>query len=409
MGGGVGHAISDLVVHDRRNRNDIVLLQKPEKTKYIDLCIENGIKVYIEASIDKIADKMRNVDIVILHWWHHPVMCRFLHDFPNIPVRLVLWSHISGCTYPMISYEYANKFSRIFFTSKYSLENSNWTNDEKREIIEKSDVIYGLGELSHMQPKLDYGLKSDNIKIGYTGTLTKSKICPEFPVICRKILNVIPNAEFFLLGDKESGAWMRDELLKLGIEDRVHFEGWVDNVNERLIDFDIFGYPLNPYHFGTTENSILEAMSVGLPIVLLNQATEKYIVTHNEDGILADGIEDYVDWVVELIKSEQMRKQLGRNAARSVWDKFSFKKNLERFQSEVNAIASLELSRVNFIDILGNESFDWFISAVSKEDRHILANGELNKIQPIFIEESKSSIIHFASVYPEDERLNLWR
>ena len=300
MGGGAGHAISDLVLHDKQNCHCIILLQKPEKTKYIDLCIENGIDVFVEVSIKIIVDLMKKTDIVILHWWHHPLMCRFLNDFPEEPVRLILWSHISGCTYPLLSYRFASKFFKIFFTSQYSLENPNWLESEREKICNMSCVIWGLSEVSAMQSKCDYRLKNDKYKIGYTGTLARSKIHPEFPTICKKILDAVPKAEFYLLGDKESGAWMIDKLQKLGIADKVHLEGDVNNVNDWLRDFDIFGDPLNPYQFATTENSILEAMSVGLPVVLLNQATEKYIVTHKEDGILADGIDDYVAWIVKL-------------------------------------------------------------------------------------------------------------
>ena len=406
MGGGVGHAISDLVTHDKNNAHMIVLLQKPEKTKYIDLCMRNRAEVFMECSIDKIADLMSKADVVILHWWHHPVMCRFLYDFPSAPIRLVLWSHISGCTYPMISHLFANKFSKVFFTSQYSLENVNWSEEEREKIRNKSSIVYGLGELSLMQQKCDYSLKNDKLKVGYIGTLAKSKIHPKFPAICKEILNIIPNAEFYLIGDMESGIWMRDELQTLEIADKVHFEGYADNVNEWLTYFDIFGYPLNPYHFGTTENSILEAMSAGLPVVLLNQATEKNIVTHNEDGILAEGIDDYAVWMARLADNEQFREKLGRNAAKSVYKKFSFQKNIECFQKEMNEIVKLEQLTINFRDVLGNEPYDWFLSAVSEEDKDILLGHKYDELQPIFMEKAKSSIPHFTDSYPEDKMLS---
>ncbi len=405
MGGGVGHAISDLVIHDTRNQHTIILLQKPEKSQYIDLCIKNNIRVFVEDSISEIKLLIAEADIVILHWWHHPIMCKFLYNFPEVFVRLVLWSHISGCTYPMISYQFANKFTRIFFTSKYSLDNSNWTEQERKNIYNKSNIIYGLGELSLMQQKSDYRLKNDKFKIGYVGTLAKSKLHPQFPISCQKILKVLPNAEFYLLGDIESGEWIRTEARELGILDKMHFEGFVDNVNEWLKKFDIFGYPLNPYHFATTENSILEAMSVGLPLVVLNQATEKYIVTHNEDGLLANGIENYVACVIQLAKSEQLRKLLGIHAIKNVYEKFSFKKNVQQFQSEVNKIVLLESSKINFRDILGDEPYNWFLSAVSEKDKSSLFKHQYHKLSPIFIEKTKSSIVHFARSYPENEML----
>ena len=59
MGGGVGHAVSDLVLQDKKNVNRIVLLQKPEKLKYIDRCVKNGIEVIVESSIGRITNLIK--------------------------------------------------------------------------------------------------------------------------------------------------------------------------------------------------------------------------------------------------------------------------------------------------------------------------------------------------------------
>lgn len=405
MGGGVGHAISGLVLHDKQNVNGIVLLQKPEKTKYVDLCIEDGVAVYTGDSVDVISTLMSKADIVILHWWHHPVMCKFLYCFPDVPVRLVLWSHVSGCTYPLLFDHFIDKFAKVFFTSKYSLENMSWSESVHEKICNNSSIIYGLGDLPEMLQKKEYGIKHGKFKIGYVGTLARSKIHPEFPCMCKKILSVVPNAEFYLLGDMDSGAWILDEANQHGITDHIHFEGFADNVNKCLTDFDVFGYPLNPYHFGTTENSILEAMSVGLPVVLLDQATEKYIVTHKKDGILANGTDDYIEWISFLAANESLRRQLGFNASKSVYEKFSFKKNLECFQKEVNTIALNEPKRICFDDVLGDTPYDWFLSAVSERDKAFLKKCTYYDLPFIFSEKSKSSIVHFADSYPQDQRL----
>lgn len=405
MGGGVGHAISDLVLMDKQNYHRIIILQNPEKRQYIKKCEENGICIDEEPTMEYIENLMSHTDVVILHWWHHPVMCKFLYNFPNIPVRLVLWSHISGCSYPALTYQFAIKFAKIFVTSKYSLENRYWSEEERKEISDKSSIVYGLGQLTHMIKKRDYAIKGDTVKIGYAGTLAKSKIHPEFPKICKKILDVLPNAEFYLLGDIESGGWIRSQADALGIVDKIHFEGFVDNVNEWLSSFDIFGYPLNPYHFGTTENSILEAMSVGLPVVLFNQATEKYIITQNEDGILAKDIEDYVWVVTQLARNKHLREKIGLNATRNVYRKFSFQDNLQNFQRGIMEVASLETMRMKFSDVLGKTSFDWFMSAVNVQDKEKLLKYQFDKLSPIYTEKSKSSVFHFANTYPEDERL----
>lgn len=406
MGGGVGHALSDLTLWDKQNKHKIIILQKPEKYQYIKACLDSGIDIIECPTMESIGNIIKYADIVILHWWHHPIMCKFLYGFPNIPVRLVLWSHISGCSYPALTYQFANKFLRVFLTSEYSLENLYWSNKEREEIRKKIKIVYGLGKRTKMEHKQNYEIKDDILKIGYIGTLAKSKIHPEFPIICKRILQILPKAEFFLLGDAEDGKWIIEQAEILKIAEKIHIVGFVEDINDWLLSFDIFGYPLNPYHFGTTENSVLEAMTVGLPIVLFDQATEKYIISQNVDGILAKDIEDYTNTVVQLAKDEKLRIKLGKNAVYNVEQKFSFEKNLKNFQKAVKELELEMPQEVNFNSIIGEEPYDWFISGLNESDKENLLNDRLDELDSIFFERSKSSIFHFARTYPQDKQLH---
>ena len=411
MGGGVGHAISDLVVSDKRNKHEIYLLQQPEKTHYVKKCTEHKINVYGEGN--SIKELMLNVDIVILHWWHHPLMYKFLCNFPKAEIRLVLWSHVSGCTYPFLSYDFINKFDKVLITSKYSLENNYWQ-DRKDTIISKMKLVYGMGEIKKLKKRDNYK-NNEIIKVGYVGTLSKSKLHPDFVITCKKILESIPDLEFYIIGDKNGGEWINKEAVELGIKDKIHLIGYVEDINEWLLQFDIFGYLLNPDHYGTTENSILEAMTTGLPIVLLNQATEKYIVKHLEDGILADDIEDYAKQIIKLAGNINLRENLGIKASINVMNKFSFRNNQINFLQGMEEVKEKNKKIVSFQDVLGKEPYEWFLSGVNPEDKKnfTLKNmkklKELIKTKYIFFEKTKSSVIHFANTYPEDKILQVWK
>ena len=74
---------------------------------------------------------------------------------------------------------------------------------------------------------------------------------------------------------------LQEEIIKCGLENNFEFTGYVDNVYSQLSRFDIFAYLLNPYHFGATENALLEAMAYELPVIALNQSVEKHIIKPN--------------------------------------------------------------------------------------------------------------------------------
>lgn len=410
MGGGIGRALSELVIADAQNENTIIILQNPEKTHFIDKCKrESNVKVFIGLDTVQTSEIIQNADVIIIHWWHHPMMYQFLHDLPDIPSRIILWSHVSGCSYPYLNPEFIRLFDYLIYTSKYTLENKYWNQAEREWIDSHSSLVYGQGSLKDMNPKSSYDNKSETIQIGYVGTLAESKLHPCFPEMCRDVIEQVSNVRFIMIGDNQNTEWLQCRLQDLGISDYVTFTGYTDDVNKALTDLDILGYPLNPYNFATTENSILEAMAVGLPVVLMRQGTEKYIIDHGIDGLLANDISDYVKCIVELIKNQQLREKLGRQARINVYQKYDYKTNLDRYYHALKRVFATQKSVKDFSEVIGNCPLEWFMSAVNSDDKEKIEKEDVADIPAIFKEESKGSIRHFAREYPTDEHLQMLR
>lgn len=404
MGGGVGRALSDLIIYDDDNDHNVILLQEPEKKEFIDRCRKYA-NILVCPTLDIIRLYAQDADIVIWHWWHHPIMCGFLANFPEIETRMILWSHVSGCTYPYLNPEFAKQFDYIIMTSKYTLENPYWTEIDLAVIRRKISLVYGQGKMEQVSCKSDYNLNTQRVNIGYVGTFAKSKMNPEFVSACKNIVKRYSNVVFTMVGDTEYAGWLNNEAEKNGINDIFDFTGYITDINEVLKKMDIFGYPLNPYNFATTENSILEAMAVGLPIVLLDQGTEKYIINHGEDGLLAQNMSDYVQCIVSLIEDKALREKLGQQASKTVLQKYSYKMNLKRFDTVIKNMKKSEKRMHSFKRIIGETPYEWFVSGVNKDDMRIINDGELFKLGDIFKENNKSSIKHFYSVYYNDKKL----
>ena len=91
------------------------------------------------------------------------------------------------------------------------------------------------------------------------------------------------NWRLFFLGDGELVPFIKERVQKLGLSDKIFFEGAVDNVPEYLQQADVFllisnweGLPI----------SILEAMSYGLPVIASDVAGVKEEVLDGVNGFV---------------------------------------------------------------------------------------------------------------------------
>lgn len=323
MGGGVGKVLSGITSYanniSKKYKHKIVLLEKPDKTNFIDICIKSDVEIMVCDEFEKVYKEIKKADIVQLKWWNHPKMSEFMVNFPKIKTRLVVWSHISGCVYPNIPFEFIKEPSKFIFTSEYSYENPRWSEEEKTYVINNTKVINSSGGFEEFKDK--ELKKHSGFNIGYIGTLNYSKLNEDFAKYYKSI--DIENSRFIIVGDTENSEEIIDDLYKLNIYNKTCIKGYVNDVSEEMQNFDVFSYLLNKDHFGTTENVLLEAMAMGLPVIAINQCAEKFLIKHMETGILISSIDEYEKAVEYLYNNPDEARRIGLNAKQFVQNKFS--------------------------------------------------------------------------------------
>jgi glycosyltransferase involved in cell wall biosynthesis len=426
LGGGVGKALSSIVTYERKNNprhfHKILLLDDPEKDQFINICRKGGVEVLLKGEPYNLNQELANADIVILHWWHHPAMALLLANFPKLPLRLILWAHVNGCNYPCLPFEFVALPQKTFLTSPFSLENASWSKRQREKIKKYSTVVYGLGEVEYYS-KIKK-VHSNKFIVGYIGTLSSSKLHPQFVDFCYAALKKVPNTCFVMVGDVNHGNDILQKAKAYRIDNRFKLIGYSNQIVNELSKFDVFAYPLNPKHFGTTENVLLEAMALGLPVVALNHNTEKYIISnHKEVGLLADNIEHYADCIKYLHDNPRERTRIGVNARKHIKENFTFEKNIGLMRRELNKVVKMPRKRFDFKNVFGAQPYEWFLACLG-EDRAPFAasiDKKLNssrkkaieqKIKTsslILREKKKSSIAHFAESFPEDANLQYWK
>ncbi len=87
-----------------------------------------------------------------------------------------------------------------------------------------------------------------------------------------------------MFGEDDYAASLRAQVGRLGVEDRVKFRGFRDDVWKELSEIDALVHcSLTPEPFGQV---VVEGMAAGVPVIAADAGGPSEIVTHNVDGLL---------------------------------------------------------------------------------------------------------------------------
>jgi glycosyltransferase involved in cell wall biosynthesis len=305
MGLGVGTVIMGWIGAANKGRDEHILLCLDYiNDKAREWCVNNDVPLgwnHIQHT-EGTNFHIGNADIVVVHYWDHPMLAE-LFSKPVPDCRLVFWAH-KKYDIPQSVLAYPDLFLDV------------------SPIQGHGRHIWSTGDMTRffeIKPK-----KHKGFNIGYVGTVDWKKLHPNFIEMCMSIN--IPGVHFTIVGENNTGE-VSDE--------KFTFTGKVDDVAPYLAEFDLFGYPLRPDHYGTCEQVLGEAMAAGVvPVVMDNQA-EKLIVEHGINGLTSMNEYDYVDNIKFLYDNRKLRKELSvaaRESARRIystetmiseWDKVS--------------------------------------------------------------------------------------
>lgn len=274
--------------------------------------------------------------------------------------------------------------------------------------------MYGMGDFKpeFYSPKENYQI-CDEIKVGYVGSLDYAKLNSDVVLWIKRITEKEKRASFYFAGDCLPD--FKHDIEKNKLNSKVHFLGFRNDIPELLKGFDVFVYPLNPHNFATTENALIEAMAVGLPIIASRGVVEEAIIANGKDGILVENEEEFVSAFTKIMKDEKKRIELGHNARKDAIRKYSIVENLERYHKVIEKVKSIDKHKHNFSEIFGGKPHEWFFYGCSSEEKMIIekslidncySNEELLNLGAIFWGENKGSVEQFYQYDKTDTILN---
>lgn len=142
----------------------------------------------------------------------------------------------------------------------------------------------------------------------------------------RRIANSHPQVVFWLIGRGQDEQALR---IEAGDLPNVVFCGWTDRIADYYAAMDVFVYPSR---FEALGSGILEAMSLGLPVLAACVGGIPEIVHHAKNGLLfrAGDVADFTTQLTRLLDNPPLRRNLGRAAIASA-RAFTAKDAPERF------------------------------------------------------------------------------
>ena len=115
----------------------------------------------------------------------------------------------------------------------------------------------------------------------------------------------------------------KEKEISKSADSRFIFTGKVPDIKPYISKMDVFGYLLNPKHFGTAEQAIQEAFACGVVPVVLNNKCEKSLIIHNETGLIAKNLEEYVKYINLLKEDSALFQKLRENGKKYAREHFS--------------------------------------------------------------------------------------
>ena len=331
LGAGAGNAIGGLAIADKANSHKIVILCEPQKRNHIERCLNNNVEIISLGLAGFDLEWFEWADAIIYNWWGHPAFDAFIEKYPVNREKSVLWSHVNGVFPPKFNESLTARFDYFMVTSELSFQSGVF---EKKNC----ELVYGFGDfcVDKIAPKQTYSFNNNGIVIGFVGSPGYQKLSADFVECCDCIIKHVPGARFVLVGEIEKALW--DDICKAKIEDYFIVIGWVENVYDHLISFDVFGYPMNAETFATTENVILEALACGLPTVISRYPLGKYQLTDGVSGYLFDSPEEYAEIIYKLANDAALREKIGHNAREYAAEKYSLAENITSFNKVIERV-----------------------------------------------------------------------
>jgi glycosyltransferase involved in cell wall biosynthesis len=189
-----------------------------------------------------------------------------------------------------------------------------------------------------MRVRKNLGIKEDSFVIGFVGRLgVEWKNEPLVYNLAGKLSKERKNLILLVVGgpfDGKEDTFNKSKKLakKLGGDAEIIFTGDRRDIPQILPAMDVYLVPSREEPFGRV---VIEGMAAGLSVVGSNNGGIPEMITDGHDGFLRapDDLDGWIAVVKTLIEDKELRKRIGKNARKTVEERFDLDEMIKKIMS----------------------------------------------------------------------------
>lgn len=214
-------------------------------------------------------------------------------------------------------------------TKRYMTEIDNIRKDHVEVVhlgfdFEKLDV----DQSERIRVRNEFGFTDENFVLGYVANFAPRKGHLQLIEAFAEISKKIPNARILFTGSGKL-AEVDEAVERLGLQDKVIFAGWRDDVPACLSAMDLFIQPSLSEAFSQV---LIEAMGAKLPVIATKVGGAEEVVVDGENAILIEPNDTnaIIENVLKLYQNKDLRDKLASAGKESVRTRFTVEKMVDR-------------------------------------------------------------------------------
>ena len=282
------------------------------------------------------ATKSAKADIIHVHGTRAGVLARLAAIGLDKPIIYTehLWTKQFRLASPIlnglhsIGYWFLDLFTTTTVAVSGAVQDFLIANGVTRE--EKIQVIYNGITATKLEADT-FNRADEDFRIVTIGTLNHNKGIQYLIKALPKVVKEFPNIKLDIVGDGPYKKELVAEIKRSKLEKVVKFDGFVEDIREHLTKFDVYIQPSLSESFGL---AIVEAMSVGLPVIATNTGGIPEVVVEGKTGLLVEPAnpEALSEAILKILRDPEKSKIMGETGRKLAADKFDIEKMVKKLE-----------------------------------------------------------------------------